>query len=863
MQTFTTSRLSFYQAILILLLGASLISISLIAVNASLFQHYAQENEQSNLQDIIAIATKNRINDLTRKTREMGSLLQSEKALREAILNKNTETITRLLDDQYHQYFTTAGVLQLQKLYIFDHNLKLLARSKEGVNDKQTGILCPVLQSTAAKRTGAERVKYLQDICTLEGTTYHAMLVPIGGLRPIGYIQIVSDPAYSLRPVESDLGMPLEIRYPNDQIAFRSNFWPNEATRDQHFIASYSAKTHSDSPALFHVYAARDNSAYQKQVEQIRTLTITSSAGLFLVTLILGIALFNRAFQPLNKLRQAALRIKKGDYQLLETDTFKDISEIIHAFNVMSESLNVSISDLTLENKTRQDIENQLIRNQRSLEEARDRAIQASNIKSDFLANMSHEIRTPLTAIIGFAETTLDSDQTMEERLDAINTIIHNGQHLLQIINDILDLSKIEANKIELDKTQFSLVQVIEDARPLAEYQCQAKGLYFNIKYHYPVPDMIFTDPLRIKQVLFNLISNAAKFTENGKIEIDVRFIKDTEQVILDVTDTGIGLTDDQQHNIFEQFTQADNSTSKKYGGTGLGLSISKKLAKMMGGDLRVESKIDQGSTFRFSFQCGAISPEYMLRDETELPISKHTKPAKGITLHKQYKGSILLAEDTEENRKLLQIYLRKLGPQVICDVVENGSLAIEAVQKKNYDLILMDIQMPVMGGMQACHEIQQSARPQKIIALTANVLAHDVRTYLDSGFSGHLGKPINRSEFYQTVTTYLQEVEIDNQSPIVSRLVEEDPEMLDIVERFLEKLPDMLSNLKKFFNSTDKEDFLHELHSLKGVGGGMGYPEITDLASKIEFQCRNQNLESVGFLLRELETLINRLKIK
>ncbi len=382
----------------------------------------------------------------------------------------------------------------------------------------------------------------------------------------------------------------------------------------------------------------------------------------------------------------------------------------------------------------------------------------ASQAKSEFLANMSHEIRTPMTAILGYADLLAEacnSDSDISNRLECIDTIKRNGEHLLSIINDILDLSKIEANKLVLEQIPFSPIQLVNDVVRLMEVKAKAKGIALRAKLEGEFPREILSDPTRLRQILVNLVGNAVKFTEQGCVSIRVAY-RDGEapQLNLAVEDSGIGMSPEQVAGLFQAFEQADASTTRKFGGTGLGLNISKRLAEKLGGAIEVTSVLGLGSIFKVTI----AAPKHTLAANEEV----HSAKPEGLAIVRQsapdpLKGiRILLAEDGPDNQRLISFHLRRAGATVT--IAENGLIAAQLLCESGdieqsllipppFDLIVTDMQMPVMDGYELVTLLRAKDFPKPILALTAHAMERDREKCLQLGCQAHLTKPINEEE--------------------------------------------------------------------------------------------------------------------
>ncbi|MBF0456562.1 MAG: CHASE domain-containing protein [Nitrospirae bacterium] len=407
--------------------------------------------------------------------------------------------------------------------------------------------------------------------------------------------------------------------------------------------------------------------------------------------------------------------------------------------------------DITAERKR----EKELLDLSEGMKAVKDMAEKASNAKSEFLSSMSHEIRTPLNAIIGMADLLSETNLT-EEQAKYIDTFRHAGDSLLVIINDILDLSKVEAGLLELESMCFELNELLAKIGEIMSFHAHSKGLELVIT-QFPETIGLIGDAMRLRQVIVNLVGNAIKFTEKGEIAVMAEVLSKTSsdmELKFSVRDTGIGIPNDKLASVFERFTQVDSSTTRKYGGTGLGLTISKRFVEMMGGQIFAESEYGKGSVFSFTAKFKVdnecrydLKPADNQRKETPPPGKIETRPL-----------SILLVEDNEDNRNLILMYLKKTGHKV--ETAENGQIAVEKFISGHYDLVLMDMEMPVKDGLTAVRELRQWEEEQKkqsttIVALTAHALREHEEKCREAGCDGYLTKPIKKAALLDALAKY------------------------------------------------------------------------------------------------------------
>jgi signal transduction histidine kinase/ActR/RegA family two-component response regulator len=381
------------------------------------------------------------------------------------------------------------------------------------------------------------------------------------------------------------------------------------------------------------------------------------------------------------------------------------------------------------------------------------RANESNRTKSSFLANMSHEIRTPLGAMIGFADLALEDGNLSGMQKDYILKVIRNGKQLLNLVDDILDLSKIESDFMHIEKIGFRFSKTIEDIKSIFEIRSKEKGIKFELKFHDSVQDSrLVTDPNRLRQILINVIGNAIKFTEQGTVTVEFNLTTENKRsfLIVDVTDTGIGISENQQKNLFNAFSQLDPSNSRRFGGTGLGLFLSRKLAKLLGGDIvLVTSKEKIGSQFRISIQI-ELEKESELRKE-----DLHSEPTVLNSKKISFEGRVLIVDDSEDNLIVLSHYLKNL--KIESESVSNGKDAISRALNSKFDLILLDIQMPELDGFEVVQLLRLKHYSAPIVALTAHAMKGDRKKCIEAGFTDYLSKPIAKHELIDMLAQFLK----------------------------------------------------------------------------------------------------------
>ena len=487
-------------------------------------------------------------------------------------------------------------------------------------------------------------------------------------------------------------------------------------------------------------------------------------------------------------------------------------------------------------------------------------AEQANAAKSSFLANMSHEIRTPMAAILGYADLMLDPTRPRAAWRNDLQAIRRNGQHLLQVINDVLDLSKIEAGGMTVERIPTDLARLAADAVSMTRPSAIEHGLALRLDFATPVPRTGLSDPLRLRQILINLVANAVKFTPRGSITLRMACDDPSAEdavVRFDVEDTGVGMTEAERERLFQPFVQADVSTTRRFGGTGLGLTISRQFARMLGGDITVRSQPDVGSVFTVTIPVGRADAADMVSGLSEGGTSPpDARPWGGDAGARLAGVRVLLAEDGLDNREILTAYVRGAGATV--ETMEDGQCAVTAALAavtagRPFQVILMDMQMPELDGYGATSELRRQGYAGPIVALTAHAMAEDRAKCLAAGCDDYLTKPVDRAGLIDAIARHVSPAEAGREAtvraagptappasagspggPFRSPL-SADPKLAPVVAAFVGRLPAAVAEIADLAGADRSADLARAVHKLRGAGGSYGFTDVSTAAARVE----------------------------
>jgi len=609
------------------------------------------------------------------------------------------------------------------------------------------------------------------------------------------------------------------------------------------------------------------SSAYVADLQE-NSKTLRNTILLFgIILLIFGMVIsyffFSKLLSPVTSLSKLALEAANGNYtKRADYHIDNEIGVLANSFDHMLDTIEDNI----------QNLDNKVRIKTRELEEQKIKAEEATKLKSEFLANMSHEIRTPLNGIMGMTYLTLKTNLNNKQKT-YLQQISSTSNVLLGVINDILDFSKIEAGKLTIENIDFNLYDVIDRVINVVEYKARKKHLTLLLFYDDNINPHLFGDPLRIGQIITNLTNNGVKFTEKGEVTIHVSKTPSTKYRF-EIKDTGVGLTEEQQKKLFQPFSQADGSTTRKYGGSGLGLAISRQLVELMGGNIWVESEFGKGSSFIFEIELQEQNIQ-----STDGVRNKKTPTIDDLDLNMFKDREILLVEDNAMNREIVHTLLEERG--IVVDIATNGLEAVTKVRTNphRYELILMDIQMPVMDGYEAAVIIKKEYTDLPVVALTANVMTQDINKIKSSGMDDYLAKPLIPHKFYRILFKYLSpETKIKDEYSHTKMSAEISfPGFITIdaikglshvdnnIKLYRKLLLDFAHNYK---NSPEAINQLktHDLaaagrliHTIKGLAGNVGATHLYEQTSNLEKNLSSEQLDLFAKMLRtvikEIET--------